>query len=89
MVFVGVQHLSGTSKKTGDPYNFYQLHAISRSPRMEKGFSVQTFNVSPQVWDQFPLEVGQQFRATTDGFIIPLDSKLDIHDLASVLNLLL
>lgn len=79
MVFVGVNHLSGTSKRNGEAYDFYQVQALSRSPRVE-GFAVQTVNVSPQVWEQYKLtRIGQQFRATTDGYIIPLDEKLDVN----------
>lgn len=81
MVCVGIQHLKGTSKKTGEAYDFYQISALARTPRMESGLECQKISVSPAVWKQFPLEIGDQFRATTDGFIVPLSDELRLEDL--------
>lgn len=43
---VGVTHMQGTSKKTGNPYNFFNCHLLSdRAPRGGEGRSVLEYNI--------------------------------------------
>ena len=47
---VGFSHLSGTSKKTGAPYNFYNCHLVSdRPPRNGQGQQVMEYNIRGDV----------------------------------------
>ena len=53
---VGVQHLSGVSKKTGKPYDFGVLHCLSVQPehyadddKCMIGYRAETMMVSPDM----------------------------------------
>ncbi len=50
---IGKAHLEGTSKKTGKPYNFNQIHYNSPAPNVE-GLAAQTLMLDPA---QFPLSM--------------------------------
>ncbi len=43
---VGKLHLKGTSKKTGNPYDFIQVHYLGKAPGME-GNAALTLNLDP------------------------------------------
>lgn len=42
----GKAHMEGTSKKTGKPYNFNQIHYLSPARGVE-GLAAQTLNLDP------------------------------------------
>ncbi len=48
----GKAHLEGTSKRTGKPYNFIQVHYLAPSRGVE-GLAAQTLMLDPA---RFPLE---------------------------------
>ena len=43
---IGKQHLQGTSKKTGNPYNFIQIHHVSPARGVE-GMAARTLSLAP------------------------------------------
>lgn len=43
---IGKKRLQGTSKKTGNPYNFIQIHHISPARGVE-GMAARTFSLAP------------------------------------------
>ena len=47
----GKAHLEGTSKRTGKPYNFNQIHYLSRARGVD-GLAAQTLMLDPA---QYPL----------------------------------
>lgn len=56
---VGYTHLSGTSKKTGNSYDFYNCHLVSdRSPRGGSGRSVLEYNVRGDTPGSDKIKVG-------------------------------
>ncbi len=44
---VGKVHLQGTSKKTGNPYDFIQIHYLGKAPGVE-GNAALTLNLDPK-----------------------------------------
>ncbi len=46
---VGKDHLAGTSKKTGNPYDFIQVHYLGRSRGVE-GDAALTVSLAPSVY---------------------------------------
>lgn len=87
MLFVGVSHVQGVSKKTNEPYDFYSLQALVKNHRFY-GCGVQTVNISPNEWDAVrdELKPGIQFRAFSDGGIMVLSiPPIDLSDLDNML----
>lgn len=64
MVYIGHCHMKGISKKTQEPYDFYQLQAIVKSVRFDN-VGCQTVNLSPAEFDSIKNDLvpGIQFRA--------------------------
>ena len=52
--FVGYKHMAGTSRKTGNAYDFYEVSFLSpydpASPSGAGGQKAETWNVSPEVF---------------------------------------
>lgn len=46
---VGKAHLQGTSKKTGNPYDFIQVHYLGRAPGVI-GDAALTLNLDPHMY---------------------------------------
>ncbi len=46
---VGKPHLAGTSKKTGNPYDFIQVHYLGRGRGVE-GSAAMTVSLGPSVY---------------------------------------
>ena len=56
---VGFTHMQGTSKKTGNAYNFYNCHLLSdRAPRGGEGRQVLEYNVRGDVPGAEKIKVG-------------------------------
>lgn len=58
---MGITHMQGTSKKTGNPYNFYNCHLLnSDPPRGGEGRAVLEFNLRGDLPDADKLRVGMK-----------------------------
>lgn len=68
MIYIGHTHMEGTSKKSGEKYDFYSLQAVVHSNRYV-GLGVQTVNISPHEFkmNENKLKPGVQFRCFSEG----------------------
>lgn len=61
----GKQHLSGVSKKTGNKYDFIQLHCLVPQRGVE-GEAAKVISVSPSVVDYGSISLGKTFSIELD-----------------------
>lgn len=57
---LGKAHLEGTSRKTGRPYNFNQLHFCGPAQGVE-GVAAQTVSYDPSIFPLSRIEVGKTY----------------------------
>ena len=57
---IGKAHLEGTSKKTGNPYNFNQLHYIGKARGVE-GDAALTMSLDPTFYSYAAIIVGGEY----------------------------
>ena len=63
---VGKLHLKGTSKKTGNPYDFIQVHYLGKAPGVE-GNAALTLNLDPKDHPLDSIKVPGDYIADFDG----------------------
>lgn len=68
---IGKAHLKGISKKTGNPYDFNQVHYTGPARGVE-GLSAQTLNLDPQTYSYDSITLGVDYDAEFDnhGFLV-------------------
>lgn len=68
---VGKSHFSGTSQKTGRPYDFIQIHYLSPADRVE-GLAAVSGTMDPQLCDYAAIKVDAYYNIeyNRDGRII-------------------
>lgn len=57
---IGKAHLEGTSKKTGKPYNFNQLHYVGKAQGVE-GDAALTMSLDPAFYSYAAIIVGGEY----------------------------
>lgn len=62
---VGKQHMKGTSKKSGTPYDFYALYCLGKSSRVEGQICI-TVNVRPEDSPYADAVVGSDYNLEYD-----------------------
>lgn len=67
----GKAHLEGTSKKTGRPYNFNQIHYLGKAYGVE-GQAALTFALDPKEYPIESISVGGEYNVEFDnrGYIV-------------------
>lgn len=70
----GKAHLEGTSKKTGKPYNFNQIHYLSPARGVE-GLAAKTTNLDPIAYPIGSIKVGETYDIQFDqsGYVVAFD----------------
>ena len=63
---VGKLHLKGTSKKSGNPYDFIQVHYLGKAPGVE-GQAALTLNLDPTDHSYASIKVPADYIAGFDG----------------------
>ena len=63
---VGKSHLQGTSKKTGNPYDFIQVHYLGKAPGVE-GNAALTLNLDPKNYPYDSIKFPADYVADFDG----------------------
>ena len=69
---IGKAHLQGTSKKTGNPYDFIQIH-YNGPARGVEGLGALTFGLDPQLYPYDSITVGSDYIVEFDSTGYPLD----------------
>lgn len=62
---IGKAHMEGTSKKTGNPYNFHQIHYNAPSRGVE-GVAAKTLNLDPSMAAYAAIQVGGEYNVEFD-----------------------
>lgn len=72
---IGKQHMEGTSKKTGNPYNFNQVHYNAPSRGVE-GVAAKTLNLDPSMANYGSIQVGGTYNVEFDerGFCVAFEA---------------
>lgn len=63
---VGKAHLQGTSKKTGNPYDFIQVHYLGRAPGVI-GEAALTLNLDPNQYSYEKITVPGNYNVDFNG----------------------
>lgn len=68
---IGKSHLKGIAKKTGNPYDFIQVHYNGRARNVE-GLAALTLNLDPQDFPFADVTVGAEYNVEFDnrGYIV-------------------
>lgn len=74
---IGKSHLEGTSRKTGRPYNFNQLHFTAPARGVE-GVAAQVVSYDPAIFPLDRVEVGKSYELDLDlrGYVTAI-SRID------------
>lgn len=75
----GKAHFQGTSKKTGNPYDFITIHYLSKAARVD-GMAAMTANIDPAMMRYEDIQVTHQYNIDFDnrGYVVdffPVDGK--------------
>lgn len=62
---IGKQHMEGTSKKTGQPYNFNAIH-YNAPARGVDGLAAKTVNLDPALYPFADVVVGSEYNLDFD-----------------------
>lgn len=62
---IGKQHMEGTSKKTGQPYNFNTIH-FNAPARGVDGVAAQTVNLDPALYPFANVVIGGEYELEFD-----------------------
>lgn len=84
MLVVGIQFAKGVSKKSGQPYEAYVLHGLSR--RYDGSIETQSCWISPTEYQRSGVKVGDLVRAFKDGGILIQDSLGDLKEFLDLVN---
>ena len=68
---IGKAHLEGTSKKTGKPYNFNQVHYTGKAYGVE-GLAAKTLMLDPVSYPIIAIQVGVDYNVEFDdrGYVV-------------------
>ena len=69
---IGKAHLQGTSKKTGNAYNFIQIHYNGRARGVE-GLAALTANLDPALYPFADVVVGGEYSLEFDNRGYPVE----------------
>ena len=71
---IGKAHLQGTSKKSGKPYNFVQVH-YNGPARGVEGLAAQTLMLDPALYPVESISVNSTYNVEFDnrGFVVGFD----------------
>lgn len=71
---IGKQHMKGTSKKTGQPYDFVALH-FNAPARGVEGTAAQTVNIDPALIPFDRIAIGGEYDLELDlrGYVVAVD----------------
>ncbi len=71
---IGKQHMKGTSKKTGQPYDFVALH-FNAPARGVEGIAAQTVNIDPALISFDRIAIGTEYDLETDlrGYVVSVE----------------
>lgn len=69
----GKAHLEGVAKKTGNPYNFNQVHYLGKARGVE-GLAAQTLALDPKDYPLGSIEVGREYDVEFDnrGYLVSM-----------------
>ena len=84
MLVVGIQFVKGVSKKSGQPYEAYVIHGLSR--RYDNSIETKSCWISPAEYQKSGVKVGDLIRAFKDGGILIQDSIGDLSDFLQLVN---
>ena len=67
----GKQHLEGVAKKSGNPYNFNQVHYLGKQRNVE-GLAAMTLALDPIDYPIGSIEVGKEYNVEFDnrGYVV-------------------
>lgn len=67
----GKAHLEGIAKKTGNPYNFNQVHFLGKARGVE-GLAAQTLALDPSAYPIDRIEVNREYDVEFDnrGYVV-------------------
>ena len=70
----GKAHLEGVAKKTGNPYNFNQVHYLGKARGVE-GLAAQTLALDPIDYPISRIEVNREYDVDFDnrGYVVAFD----------------
>lgn len=68
MKLIGLEHKQGYSQKSNKDYDFYVLHCVASSVRVNGQAAIQC-NVSTKAFEDAKLNIGDEFKIFTDGEI--------------------
>ncbi len=70
---IGKQHMEGTSKRTGQPYNFNAIH-FNGPARGVEGLAAQTVNLDPSIYPFADVVIGAEYNLEFDqrGYCVSL-----------------
>lgn len=71
----GKAHLEGTSKKTGNKYNFNQVHYLGKARGVE-GFAAKTLSLDPVAYPIEDILVGAEYDVEFDERGCPINFEL-------------
>lgn len=71
---LGKAHLEGISKKTGNAYNFNQVHYAGKARGVE-GEAAKTLNLDPLDYPLYSIKVGETYEVEFDdrGYVVGFD----------------
>lgn len=71
---IGKAHLKGVSKKTGNPYDFVQLHYNGKARGVEGTAALQV-NVDPQLFPYDKIKLGAEYELDFDnrGYLVAFE----------------
>lgn len=67
----GKAHLKGISKKSGNPYDFVQVHYLGKARGVD-GFAAKTLNLDPNFYPLVSIIVGADYECEFDdrGYVV-------------------
>lgn len=68
----GKSHLEGVSKRTGNPYNFNQIHYLGKARGVE-GQAAMTLNLDPALYPLSSIMLGKEYVVEFDNRGYPVD----------------
>ena len=74
IIVAGKSHLEGVSKKTGNPYNFNQVHYLGKARNVE-GQAAQTLVLDPMDYPLHSIVVGAEYNVEFDnrGYVVEFE----------------
>lgn len=72
---IGKAHLEGTSKRTGNSYNFHQIH-YNAPARGVEGVAAKTLSLEPSQVSYASIQVGGEYQVEFDerGYVVSFEA---------------